>query len=177
MNKNSKRNMILSAASGIVKNQGVEKLTLETVAKEAGVSKGVLLHHFPNKEALIRGMMEELTGSFVSGVQTRAAGTAAEKGKWSRAYVGALREDIEEKKEIGTAISAALFTNPELLEQLRNEYSIWQRNAENDGIDPVNSTIVRLAVDGLWYSEMFGLGKLDDELRQQVIEKLIEMTK
>lgn len=54
MNSNSKRSSILLAASIVVKNNGVEKLTLEAVAKEAGVSKGGLLHHFPNKEALIK---------------------------------------------------------------------------------------------------------------------------
>ena len=37
--------------------KGVAKLTLEAVAKEAGVSKGGLLYHFSNKEALIEGMI------------------------------------------------------------------------------------------------------------------------
>ena len=36
--------------------KGVAKLTLEAVAKE-GVSKGGLLYHFSNKEALIEGMI------------------------------------------------------------------------------------------------------------------------
>ncbi|MDQ0063824.1 AcrR family transcriptional regulator [Paenibacillus harenae] len=63
MNSNSKRHLILFAASTIVKTLGAEKLTLEAVAKEAGISKGGLLHHFPNKQALINAMVEASTNS------------------------------------------------------------------------------------------------------------------
>ncbi|AIQ35767.1 TetR/AcrR family transcriptional regulator [Paenibacillus sp. FSL R5-0345] len=177
MNSNSKRKAILLAASAVVKNNGVEKLTLEAVAKEAGVSKGGLLHHFPNKEALIMGMVEELTNDFFTNVQERAMSATVEKGKWSRAFAEAIDEDLKEGKEIGTALSAALFTNPDILSKFQNQYAMWQKNIENDGIDPVRSTIVRLAADGLWYSEMFGLGVLEDELRTKVIQDLINMTK
>ncbi|WP_313636869.1 TetR/AcrR family transcriptional regulator [Paenibacillus sp. FSL K6-0276] len=177
MNSNSKRKTILMAASIIVKNNGVEKLTLEAVAKEAGVSKGGLLHHFPNKEALIKGMVEELTNDFFINVQDRAMSATVETGKWIRAFTEVVSEDIKEGREISTALTAALFTNPDILSKFQNQYAMWQKNIENDGIDPVLSTIVRLAADGLWYSEMFGLGVLDDELRTKVIQELINMTK
>ena len=56
------------ATSQIVQCKGVAKLTLEAVAKEAGVSKGGLLYHFSNKEALIEGMIvrgvEDYEGPF-----------------------------------------------------------------------------------------------------------------
>jgi hypothetical protein len=47
-----------------------------------------------------------------------------------------------------------------------------QDKIENDELDPVRSTIVRLAIDGLWFAEMFGLAPPKDELRQKVIEEL-----
>lgn len=176
VNSNSKRKTIIIAASTVVKNNGVEKLTLDAVAKEAGVSKGGLLHHFPNKEALITGMVEELTNDFFTTLQDRAMSATVEKGKWSRAFTEVMSEDSMEGGEISTALTAALFTNPDILQKFQNQYAMWQQNIENDGIDPVVSTIVRLAADGLWYSEMFGLGVLDDELRAKVIRKLINMT-
>ena len=62
------RQKILTAASQIVQCKGVAKLTLEAVAKEAGLSKGGLLYHFSNKEALIEGMIvrgvEDYEGPF-----------------------------------------------------------------------------------------------------------------
>ncbi|WP_249899213.1 TetR/AcrR family transcriptional regulator [Paenibacillus sp. PK3_47] len=176
MNSNSKRQLILAAASEIIRNQGVEKLTLEAAAREAGVSKGGLLHHFPNKNALIQGLVEELTDGFVADVQGRAAQSAVEQGRWSRAYTESVAYDIQEGNGISTALTAALFSKPELLEKLQEQYTLWQKNIENDGIDPVRSTIVRLAADGLWFSEMFGFGKLEPALREQVIRELLKMT-
>lgn len=176
MNSNSKRSVILTAASTVIRSQGVEKLTLEAVAKEAGVSKGGLLHHFPNKNALIQGLVEELTDCFVADVQDRAANAFEDKGKWSRAYTESVAFDIQEESGISTALTASLFSKPELLGKLQEQYALWQKDIENDGIDPVRSTIVRLAADGLWFSEMFSLGNLDAELREKVIQELLKMT-
>nr|WP_306220275.1 hypothetical protein [Cohnella sp. WQ 127256] len=122
-------------------------------------------------------MVEQLTNDFVSDVQNRATNSTMEDGKWTRAYIDSTSADITDGNGISTALIAALFANPELLSQLQSQYSIWQRNMETDGIDPVISTVVRLATDGLWFSEMFGLGKLDAELREQVIQKLTNMIK
>ncbi|CAG7615818.1 TetR/AcrR family transcriptional regulator [Paenibacillus allorhizosphaerae] len=177
MNINSKYDRVLTAASDIVKERGVEKLTLEAVAKEAGVSKGGLLYHFPNKEALLEGLVQYLTSDFASDVQQRVDNATADNGKWSRAYIEQTIEDIKEERGISAALIVALFANPDLLSNLQEQYAVWQKNFENDGMDPVNSTIVRLVADGIWFSEVFGLGKLDVELREKVVRKLINMTK
>ncbi|CAG7599512.1 HTH-type transcriptional regulator BetI [Paenibacillus solanacearum] len=178
MNRNSKHDRVLAAASAIVKHRGVEKLTLEAVAKEAGVSKGGLLYHFPNKEALLEGLVHYVTSDFASDVQQRVENApAASAGTWSRAYLEQTIADMKEQRGISAALIVALFANPDLLSQLQEQYADWQRNFENDGIDPVNSTIVRLVADGLWFSEVFGLGKPDDALREQIVHKLIQMTK
>ena len=42
----------------------------------------------------------------------------------------------------------------------------------HDGLDEVDATIIRLAVDGLWLSEIFGISAIDEEMREKVIERL-----
>ncbi|MNC73898.1 hypothetical protein D3C75_1251720 [compost metagenome] len=74
-------------------------------------------------------------------------------------------------------LASALFLNPESLNGIRSAYTEWQRNIENDGIDPVQSTIARLAADGLWFAEMFGLAPPDKELKQRVRDELLRLTK
>ncbi|MEK5492536.1 TetR/AcrR family transcriptional regulator [Paenibacillus sp. FSL R7-0297] len=175
MNSKSKRSLILAAASNVVKHQGIEKLTLEVVAAEAGVSKGGLLHHFPNKDALIQSMVSGITNDFIADVQNRAARDTRDQGKWSRAYLKSTVEADKEEQGMNVALNAALFNNGDLLEELREQYSVWQQNMENDGLDPVISSIVRLAVDGLWLSEVFGIGEISGEMRDKVVSKLLEM--
>ncbi len=51
------RSQILDAVEAVVVEQGVGKLTLELVARHAGLSKSGLLHHFPSKELLIDALV------------------------------------------------------------------------------------------------------------------------
>ncbi len=60
----STREAILRAADRVVVDWGVSGMTLEAVAREAGVSKGGLLYHFRSKEALIGGMIGRLIEGF-----------------------------------------------------------------------------------------------------------------
>ena len=175
MNSNSKRNHILTAASSVIRKNGIEKLTLEAVAVEAGVSKGGLLHHFPNKDALIQSMVTGITNDFIADVQTRADRDPRVQGRWSRAYLNSTVEGGKEEQGMNVALRTTLFTNRDLLEELREQYSVWQHNIENDGLDPVISSIVRLAVDGLWLSEVLGIGEIGEEMRGEVIKELLKM--
>ena len=47
----------------------------------------------------------------------------------------------------------------------------------NDDIDPIKVTIIRLAIDGFWFSEIFELSPLDEKLKNGVIHKLSRMIK
>lgn len=170
--KNITREKLLDSASFIIQNRGMAHLTLESVALHAGVSKGGLLYHFPNKEALITGILDRLIDSYDSEFDKYININEAKKGNWSRAYMEYTFKDMSKDKNIGTALVASVFSNPDLMEKLKLKFENWQQNIENDGIDPVTATIVRLATDGMWFAEIFGLAPIDEELREKVFEKL-----
>ena len=56
------RDAVLDAFEELLIDVGERAATLDAVAKRAGVSKGGLLYHFPNKEALITATLERLRG-------------------------------------------------------------------------------------------------------------------
>ena len=58
--KTETADLILTAAERVVLRDGVARLTLEAVAREAKLSKGGLLYHFATKEALIQAMLDRL---------------------------------------------------------------------------------------------------------------------
>lgn len=177
-NKNSKKELILEAAATLINEEGVEKMTLEAVAKKAGVSKGGLLYHFPGKQELIEGLVESLTTGFTVQLNEEAEAGGDQAGKWGRAYVRATfgSEKDEGPGSMLAALPAAMFTDPKLLDQIRVQYEEWQKQIENDGVDPVKATILRLAVDGLWYAELFRLAPPDAELRRKVQDELMRWT-
>ena len=55
------RTKIVETALAIVGQQSISRLTLEEVARSAGISKGGLLYHFPNKQSLVQAMTSYVT--------------------------------------------------------------------------------------------------------------------
>ena len=150
------RQKILAAASQIVQCKGVAKLTLEAVAKEAGVSKGGLLYHFSNKEALIEGMIVRGVEDYEGAIYNKVAEDERRKEMGSL-FVEERLNNERRTEELSSSMMAAFMLKPELLEPLQQSFQQLQKNIENDEIDAVCATIIRLAADGLWYSEYLGL--------------------
>ena len=63
------RERLLEAAEWLTLRDGVAKMTLDAVSREAGVSKGGLLYHFPTKDALIGGMIERFIERFEGDIE------------------------------------------------------------------------------------------------------------
>lgn len=174
------REAILQATSQVILDRGVEKLTLDAVAHQAGVSKGGLLYHFPNKESLVTGLINQLRDEFETKLQEEydQDDTPGTPGQWVRAYVRATLRFNKQLLAIITNLSnAAATTNPELFEIAREQEKLWQQKVQESGIDPVRATIIQLAIDGLWFSESLGLPSPDESMRTQVVERLLAMTK
>src|SRR5687768_3276911 len=54
-----RRQHILRAAAACFDRQGFHRTTIADVRREAGVSTGAIYTYFPNKEAIIRAMLED----------------------------------------------------------------------------------------------------------------------
>lgn len=173
----SKRQKLLEAAALIVKEKGSDALTLDAVAKKAEVSKGGLLYHFSTKEALVEALVQHMNDIYKENVEGFVAKEGDADGKWSRAFINVMRDKSAKNKNTTAGMLAAQGINPELLKPLQDTYANWQHHMEHDGLDPVDATILRLAADGLWLSEIFGLGVLPQTLREQVLERLEEQSR
>lgn len=168
---------LLSAAEQVVSRDGVANLTLEAVAREAGVSKGGLLYHFPSKSALVTAIVERLARHCEAKQATSLEQDTNTPGAFTRAYVQTRTEPLAPHEvPFHCALLAAAGTDPQYLEPFRRRIAQWQTRLENDGIDPVIAVIARLAVDGLAFGTLLGLPVPQDQLREQVIQRLLEMT-
>lgn len=169
------RRALLHAAADLVRRDGVARLTLDAVAHAADVSKGGLLYHFPSKDALIAGLIAALLTRFESDLANARSDNDA--GAWTRSYVHASQIEDPALNELSAALIAAMATNPSLLDPLRTQFARWQQQAQHDGIDPAVATIVRLAIDGLWFADLFGLAVPEAPLRARVVATLLALTR
>ncbi|OIK09074.1 hypothetical protein BIV60_24940 [Bacillus sp. MUM 116] len=164
---------LLDAASRVINTKGFSHFSLANVAEEAGVSKGGLLHHFPNKRALIQGQLNSVLEKYSRSLEEKSA-LDSNPGHTLRAYIDVSLKDPEQME---AGLLAAIATDPELLKPVQDHYLIWQKRVEEDGLDPVLATIIRLAIDGLWFCDMFGLAPLDNDFREKVLDKLYSLTR
>lgn len=167
---------ILRAAAQVIHTTGVLALTLEAVAKEAQISKGGLLYHFPSKDALLQGMNDYLLHGFIAEVENYASQDPSEKGKWTRAYAEATFSQPDNELAMNVAFLAAAATNTELLKTMADHLQVLQTRIENDQIDPIVSTVIRLAVDGLYFNQLYGMN-LRKDAHEKVLNYLISLTK
>lgn len=174
------RETLLGAATQVILEKGVEALTLDAVARQAGVSKGGLLYHFPNKNALVVGLGEQLIQEFEAALQAEfdrddAPGTP---GQWVRAYIrSTLRMSGQTLALVARLTSLIVEMPPELLKVAEAYEQRCRQRLDADGLDPTQAAIVQLAIDGLWFSEVFQLSALDETRQAQVVERLLAMTR
>jgi AcrR family transcriptional regulator len=157
------KDRLLDAAGTVVMRDGAQGLTLDAVAEEAEVSKGGLLYHFKSKRELVEGMVERWLAEFQK-----------EMDEADPAFVrGYVKASAPLGNELG--MLAALVGDPSLLVAVRKQYGIWQDRVEREGRDPVDATVARLAADGLWLAELLGMGPPTGELRERVLQRLLDM--
>ncbi len=180
MKRTDTRARIIDAAERVVLDRGVGALTLDAVAEASGLSKGGLIYHFPSKEALITAMVARL----IETVEARIAASQAqdrEPGAWTRGYVAATLPECAAGNDavavLGAALLAAVAADGSLLGPIQERQPEWIARQNADGIDPVIASIVRLAADGLWMNDVFGVEVLRPDQRREVIARLIGLTR
>lgn len=171
------REPLLRAATALVAERGYAALTLDAVGAAAGVSKGGVLYHFPTKEALVAALVEELTAGFEADQDAAHDADPAAPGAWTRAYVAAAFEPPQDESDqlAAVALLAAVGHDPSLLAPLRTRYATWVKRLDDDGLPGVDAHVARLAADGLWAAELFGLAPPDPALRRRIRRRLAEL--
>ena len=172
------RELIFDSCSQILRRDGLASLTLEAVAEEAGLSKGGLLYHFPTKVALIEALFEHHNSLFEVRLQELTAAEDDVPGAWLRAYAKASIEQITDPD--CASLYASLFAAEERYasahQLMREKYVRWQSQVEQSGLDPVWATMLRFAVDGLWFSEMHRYAPPDPKRREAVVNLILQLT-
>lgn len=168
----STKEKLLEAASKIIITRGIGSLTLEAVAVEAGVSKGGLLYHFPNKEELIVGLnlstLERFRESIKEGMRA---------GKhYVEAYAEATLNDLFQHEYLGidASVLAASVNHETILDKWNEECMRFSEEMMKDEIPFELGMSLRLVCDGLWYSKIFGIGEMKEEEQRRIIAYLLQ---
>ena len=169
------RAALLDAVIRVIEQHGPQQLTLDAVAREAGLSKGGLIYHFSSKQALVSGLLERALTDFENRIESLHD---RQPGGYVRAFVLAASEATASTTYLRTsaALLVAMTHHPGLLGSYIERSKVWQSRLESDGLYPTWATIARLTVDGLYLASLFGNDVTFEAQRDRVLQRLLNLT-
>jgi len=178
---------ICQAAIRTGTRDGLLAMTIDNVAKEAGVSKGGVMYHFPTKEALMTATLTYYSDLAEQMLMRRIASDPLPRMRWARAMLDCLfpdsntptrpfegEEDLhpEIMPRFMLAVLAAAVNNPGLIEPLRKLGTRMRERLMNDPDDGLDQLMIWLAVDGLFLWQFVGMIDQSDPVYRQIGESL-----
>lgn len=139
---------------------GLPAVSVDSVAKGAGVTKGALFHHFPTKRALVEAVFEEMLAHLENDLAPLMAGDPEPYGRFTRAY---LRIALRDSRAGGdTTLWRSCVADAGLSAQWDRWLSL--RLTELGELERAPALeAVRLAADGLWLGITTGYQLADPE--------------
>lgn len=171
------RERILNAAVSLLNAEGVTQLVLDEVARQAQISKGGLLHHFPTKEALFKGLVDLSNQSWDQVLATELEHEPEGRpGRWSRAYIRASFQLSPEALGQMRACRRILTLYPEMLNYWRQHYQPILIPDGDDGLPKGRALMIRVACDGLWLGEVSGLSLVSEAAYAEIEAELLRLS-
>ncbi len=174
---------ICQAAIRTVTRDGLLAMTLDNVAKEAGISKGGVMYHFPTKEHLVAAMLTYFSEQAERMLMTRVAKDPEPRNRWARAMIGCFFPDQDGAETLGVegdvitpsvvqqfmlAALAAAANNPGLIEPLRQFGKRVRDRLLSDPDGGLDQLLIWLAIDGLFLWEFVGMIEPTEPLYCQI---------
>ncbi len=145
---NNQKPRIIAAAFEVVSQQGASHLTIDAVATAAALSKGGVLYHFPNKRALLNGMLQTLI---------ERIGPKDAKRESLVEYIRREESQTDSERAAGLAILASASEDPSLLDPAREMLGALFAQTSANYQDAQLAQILLFATEGMRFMHMLDL--------------------
>jgi AcrR family transcriptional regulator len=177
MLRSSSRQHILDVAAQIASAKGASQLTIDAVAKLAGISKGGVMYHFGSKDALLSALVDRVTQMALTRMSENEAMFGDRICPMLDALIDeGLRNDPAEQT-LFSGLLGAVANNPTLAAPAANAYGAMYRRLESMQAMAPNALAVALALDGLLFLRLLKLVDFDAaniEKLRGVLKRLAE---
>jgi AcrR family transcriptional regulator len=169
------RQALLEAAIRVIASRGLRGLTYRAVAAEAGVTHGLVQHHFGSRDAMIH---EALAYSAEESIDVSSLEPRTGHLEDLARNLAGMVADNPEKPAFEYELALEARRRPELADYVREMYATYiaaaQRELQRAGLDadPALSRLVFAALDGLVFQQLVISGPKDT---QASVDRLHEM--
>ncbi|GLK64206.1 MULTISPECIES: TetR/AcrR family transcriptional regulator [Paracoccus] len=168
------RDELMSAIERVARRVGAAGLSIDAVAKEAGISKSSVVYDCESKAGLLAAFIRH---KMAQHREVFAEIQARHEGKPNTMLLTLIdkcrRVPTEEELEIALLISASMGEHAECREIMREVISgDIQAVAEQAG-DRKRMLMTLLALHGMAFLEFFGFSRFDQETRDDILDELM----
>jgi AcrR family transcriptional regulator len=165
----------MDAVESVARREGVSGLSIDAVAKEAGISKSSVVYDCGSKAALLSDFTRHQLGQYRMRFHEALQAHAGQPNAWLRAMIDMGREaPSDDDVAITMLISASMGENAECRELMRKSLDEDARRVAADAQDCGKMLQLLLAVHGLLFLECFGLQRFDEITRQELLDGLMK---
>ncbi|WP_010111726.1 TetR/AcrR family transcriptional regulator [Acinetobacter sp. P8-3-8] len=146
------KQLILDSAIQLAAENGVQGMSIQSVATMAGITKGGVFHHFANKQILIKAMLEELINQLDREISTKIENDPVEYGCFTRAYIEVTLSSSVGLNSAWGALCMTVMTDKSFSEMWYQwlDHRLTQHVTTDQSFD---LKILRYAADGAWFIE------------------------
>ncbi len=180
MNKDEKREKIITAAGKVFGQHGFKEARMEKVAEEAGMGKSSLYYYFISKEELFEAVVEREAEHLKSAI-INATKDVTDPYKRMKIYVTARMKAFNEAINLYTAVKTNYLDHLPFIDKVRSKYdkeemkmveNILKEGVRNNRFKLVNIELATIAIvtaiKGLEYTMVIrdGSSKLEQQVEQ-----------
>lgn len=170
------REVLLDVAEGIVNRQGAAALTIDAVAKAAGITKGGVQYSFGTKDELINAMFERWGRGYTEQFQ-RIAGDNPDPLTAVRAHVEATRGSDSGSHAKAASLLAALLQTPEHLQSTQAWYRERLAGLDTSTEEGRRARVAFFAAEGIFALRFFRLMEIGEEEWMDVMSDIAAMAR
>lgn len=166
------REATMAAIEAVILRDGAGGLSIDAVAREAGISKSSVVYDFRNKAGLLAAFMQSRMDAHREQILALRA-TLDGPNAFLRA---ALQECVgcqsEEEMAVAMMLAAAARSSDECHNVLCREITGFMDMAQQDAADERATRLAFVALHGLQCLEYFSLVRLDPQIRQNIVQDI-----
>lgn len=156
------RNAVLDAAEAVIRDKGINGLTIEAVARAGGISKGGVQYCFGSRDAMVRAMVQRWEGEFDAEVAAIPGNDGSVAGQ-VRAHVAATAQSGLASADRAAVMLAAMSASADQRTEARAWYTSRLREiAASPQPDRDGLRLAFLATEGVFLLRSFGLLDMTD---------------
>ncbi|QTG17460.1 TetR/AcrR family transcriptional regulator (plasmid) [Agrobacterium tumefaciens] len=160
---------ILDAAERVVARLGATGLSIDAVAKEAGVSKAMVVYDHKSKSALLEALVDRRVKEDMVYIAKCVDAAADTPHPELFGRIASAEKKIDEiDKAVAVTLSASM-SNDDRLQRFMRDWTDLDLNAMASGERPKAALMAYLALMGFYSTELFGFHSWPDTERQDIL--------